>query len=251
MVGVSSETGYTSAVAFSGVALLSGAGLALPSYMVPSRVIGVREWPRTSSAKIDRKRLPAAEAETRDTSTIVAPRSAAEASVREAFASVLGVEASTISVEARFVEELGGTSLKAVLLARELAKALDVPLSVADVRQLQTAASIAASLLLAGSTTTQPLPPLETSRLTARRPLGAELVSWNQTQLLTVYHAGGATAAYNIPMPYWLMGPLQAGALRAALSALVERHEVLRTTYEVDVDSGGFTQRVGGVPELG
>ena len=42
MVGVSSETGYTSAVAFSGVALLSGAGLALPSYMVPSRVIGVR-----------------------------------------------------------------------------------------------------------------------------------------------------------------------------------------------------------------
>ena len=81
----------------------------------------------------------------------------------------------------------------------------------------------------------------------AGQPLGAQPVSWNQSQLLTVHHAEGATAAYNIPMPYWLVGPLQPKALRGALSALVERHQVLRTTYEVDDD--GFTQRVGGVPE--
>ena len=33
------------------------------------------------------------------------------------------------------------------------------------------------------------------------------------------------------------------GAMRAALEALVERHAVLRTTYEVGAD-GGFAQRV-------
>ena len=37
---------------------LSGARDALPAYMVPSVVVGVDAWPRTSSGKIDRKRLP-------------------------------------------------------------------------------------------------------------------------------------------------------------------------------------------------
>ena len=40
---------------------LSGARDALPAYMVPSVVVGVDAWPRTSSGKIDRKRLPVAE----------------------------------------------------------------------------------------------------------------------------------------------------------------------------------------------
>ena len=51
---------FTEAVPFSTVASLHGARAALPSYMLPSVVIGVKEWPRTSSAKIDRKRLPPA-----------------------------------------------------------------------------------------------------------------------------------------------------------------------------------------------
>eukprot|EP00964_Phaeocystis_antarctica_P004072 scaffold2192_cov82-Phaeocystis_antarctica.AAC.1 len=87
------------------------------------------------------------------------------------------------------------------------------------------------------------LPPLE-PLAGGVRPGEACPVSWNQSQLLTVHAgSGGAEAAYNIPLALWLRGPLAVGALRAALDALVARHAVLRTTFEVDAD-GGFVQRV-------
>eukprot|EP00964_Phaeocystis_antarctica_P116779 scaffold80689_cov92-Phaeocystis_antarctica.AAC.1 len=87
------------------------------------------------------------------------------------------------------------------------------------------------------------LPPLE-PLAGGVRPGEAYPVSWNQSQLLTVHAGGGgAEAAYNIPLALWLRGPLAAGALRAALDALVARHAVLRTTFEVDAE-GGFVQRV-------
>ena len=56
--GAAGERGFGAAVPFGRVAALAGAAAALPAYMVPSVVVGVREWPRTSSAKIDRNRLP-------------------------------------------------------------------------------------------------------------------------------------------------------------------------------------------------
>eukprot|EP00964_Phaeocystis_antarctica_P049584 scaffold28753_cov67-Phaeocystis_antarctica.AAC.1 len=53
--------GFSAAMPFGRVTALAGAAAALPAYMMPSVVVGVREWPRTSSAKIDRNRLPAPE----------------------------------------------------------------------------------------------------------------------------------------------------------------------------------------------
>ena len=38
--------------------VVEGLHSALPSYMVPSLVVGIGDWPRTSSGKIDRKQLP-------------------------------------------------------------------------------------------------------------------------------------------------------------------------------------------------
>ena len=143
VVGASDDAGYTAASAFSGVESLVGAASSLPSYMVPSWVIGVAEWPRTSSAKIDRKRLPHVKQGSVEVSVTVAPRSAAEAMVREAFASVLGLEASTISVKVSFFE-LGGNSLKAVLLARRLTEVCDRTVSAADVTSHATVAGLAA-----------------------------------------------------------------------------------------------------------
>eukprot|EP00964_Phaeocystis_antarctica_P071200 scaffold43398_cov61-Phaeocystis_antarctica.AAC.1 len=87
------------------------------------------------------------------------------------------------------------------------------------------------------------LPPLE-PLAGGVRPGEAYRVSWNQSQLLTVHAGGGgAEAAYNMPLAHWLRGPLAVVALRAALAALVARHAVLRTTFEVDAD-GGCVQRV-------
>ena len=102
--GVAGERGFGAAVPFGRVAALAGAAAALPAYMVPSVVVGVREWPRTSSAKIDRNRLPPPEGGGGAATEVVAPRSAAERAARDAIAAVLGRAAEGVSVEADFCE---------------------------------------------------------------------------------------------------------------------------------------------------
>ena len=108
------------AAPFGSVASLAGVRSSLPVYMVPSVVVGIDAWPRSSSGKIERRRLPAADVQPADASAIVGPRTPEETAARAAFAAVLGVAAEAISVEAGFFE-LGGNSLQAVRLARELA----------------------------------------------------------------------------------------------------------------------------------
>ena len=231
------------AVPFGRVPSLAGVRGALPAYMVPSLVVGVDEWPRTSSGKIARQRLPAVERPLGGAAEAVAPRTPAEAAVRAALASVLGLEAEAVSVEASFFE-LGGNSLRAVALARRLTEALGRPVGVADVLQTPTAAGLAA--WGGGDAEAVVLPPLVRVVDASALLSSAHPVSWSQSQLLTVHvnGDGAAAAAYNIPMAQWLCGPLEAAALRRALGALVDRHAVLRTTYEERADGGGFAQRV-------
>ena len=88
------------AVPFGRVPSLAGVRGALPAYMVPSLVVGLDEWPRTSSGKIARQRLPAVERPLGGAAEAVALRTPAETAVRAALASMLGLEAAAVSVEA-------------------------------------------------------------------------------------------------------------------------------------------------------
>eukprot|EP00964_Phaeocystis_antarctica_P159261 scaffold130231_cov80-Phaeocystis_antarctica.AAC.1 len=142
--------------------------------------------------------------------------------------------------------EAGLDSLGAVELRNQLQEALGegapaLPSTLAF--DHPTARQLAVFLAHGASSSTALLPLLE-PLASGVRAGEAYPVSWNQSQLLTVHAGGGgAEAAYNIPLALWLRGPLAAGALRAALDALVARHAVLRTTFEVDAE-GGFVQRV-------
>ena len=237
------KSGFTDALHLTDLNALQGVRDALPEYMVPSLVIGVDEWPRTSSGKIDRKRLPAPDGFAAGKTEVVAPRSAAEAAVYDAFAAALGLDAETISVEASFFE-LGGNSLRAVVLAQRLTSALGHTVSAAEVLQRPTVAALASTHDAHDDCDTNDTHTVVTSTVDASALLSsAHPVSWNQSQLLTV-HLVGATAAYNIPMAHWLVGPLDVEALRQALGAVIERHAILRTTYEHGADGSDFVQRV-------
>lgn len=81
---------------------------------------------------------------------------------------------------------------------------------------------------------------LEKRNATARiRPQPRELVgkvtrapaSWAQQRLWFFDQLQGSSAAYNIPLSLRLAGELDEAALRRALDEIVQRHEVLRTTF--------------------
>ncbi|WP_233475922.1 condensation domain-containing protein [Paenibacillus sonchi] len=54
----------------------------------------------------------------------------------------------------------------------------------------------------------------------------------------------GRGTAYNVPVIRRIKGMLDAGRLGEALKKLVNRHESLRTTFELDADSGMLRQKV-------
>src|SRR5262249_28272510 len=55
--------------------------------------------------------------------------------------------------------------------------------------------------------------------------------SWAQQRLWFFDQLAGGGWAYNVPIALTLEGALDTDALRAALDALVQRHEVLRTVF--------------------
>ena len=70
--------------------------------------------------------------------------------------------------------------------------------------------------------------------------------SWAQRRMWFIDQLEGAAAAYNIPICIRLTGRLNREALLEALSALVHRHEALRTTF---VSVGGeLLQEIASVP---
>jgi amino acid adenylation domain-containing protein len=65
------------------------------------------------------------------------------------------------------------------------------------------------------------------------RAAGPAPLSFAQQRLWFLDRLMPGDPAYNLPWPVWFDGPLDADALRAALAAVVARHEALRTTFQV------------------
>lgn len=61
--------------------------------------------------------------------------------------------------------------------------------------------------------------------------------SYGQEAQWFLWRLAESSPAYNVPTCYDVTGPLRPGALRMALRALMQRHEILRTTYG-DTDTG-------------
>lgn len=100
--------------------------ITLPSYMVPQAFVVMPEFPRTLNGKVDRRALPAPEAES--DSRAISPRNQVEESLVKIWESVLGIR--PIGVTANFFD-LGGHSLMAARLIAEIQDATGntIPLS--------------------------------------------------------------------------------------------------------------------------
>ncbi|WP_084436877.1 non-ribosomal peptide synthetase [Aldersonia kunmingensis] len=190
----------------------------LPSYMVPSAVVVLDEFPLTPNGKIDRRALPEPVMEAR---TFRAPVTPIEAIVAQTFADVLGV--SGVGLDDDFFD-LGGNSLIATRVAARLGAALEAQVPVRVVFEAATVEALAVRVERHVGTGGR-------ARLVAgRRPERIPL-SLAQQRMWFLNRLDPTSAVNNIPVAVRLSGALNVAALSAAIGDVIERHEVLRTVY--------------------
>ncbi|MFD1935085.1 amino acid adenylation domain-containing protein [Nonomuraea mangrovi] len=190
----------------------------LPEVMVPADILILPSLPTSSSGKVD---VQALHALVPDAPAMGAPpESPAERAVAEVWARVLdrvpGLEDDFFAC--------GGHSISAMRLVSGLREALGREVAVEDVYAARTLGALAA-LVEGAPPVAEELPSGSPPALTA-----AQRRLWFLERLFP------GNVAYNIALAERLRGPLDVAALERALTAVAERHEVLR--WRVPDDGG-------------
>ncbi|MFD9685542.1 amino acid adenylation domain-containing protein [Kitasatospora sp. NPDC059088] len=192
----------------------------LPGYMVPAAVVPLTTLPVNSNGKVDRRALPAPDYSAATPGR--AARNATEQTLCALFAEVLGT--AEPSIDDNFFD-LGGHSLLATRLTSRIRTALGTELPLRTLFDHPTIAALAQHL---GADTTP-----GRAGLTARTRPEPVPLSYAQQRLWFIDQFEGPSALYNTPFALRLTGPVDTGALTAALHDLLARHEVLRTLFPV------------------
>ncbi len=198
----------------------------LPEYMVPAAFVRMDRLPLNANGKLDQAALP--EPEARSAAAYIAPRTAAEEVIAGIWAEVLRLD--RVSAGGDFFE-LGGHSLLATQVVSRVRAAFGVELALRTLFEAPRVSELAARVEALRSSQA-PAPPLRPAAHDGPPPL-----SFAQERLWFLDQLEPGSAAYNMPGALELEGPLDPGALRAALAAVVARHEALRTTFELVADN--------------
>jgi amino acid adenylation domain-containing protein len=196
----------------------------LPDYMVPSAFLVLDRLPLTQNGKVDRCKLPAPGASPRNGHCNLDPGSPVEARLAGIFSDLL--RQGPVGVHDDFFE-IGGQSLLAMQAASRIRQAFGIELPITSVFANPTPAGLAetvAGILRSGSDG-HDLPMVRAPRPGAFPLLGSQQSIWDLQERFPGKTGPTPSRAYR------LRGPLSAGALRDSISALIERHEALRSRF--------------------
>ncbi|GAA1591054.1 non-ribosomal peptide synthetase [Actinoplanes couchii] len=201
----------------------------LPGYMVPSLIVAVDEIPMLASRKVDRSRLPVPVI-TRADEGYVAPSGPVQEVIAGIWADLLSAD--RIGAADDFFA-LGGHSLLVTRVMSRVREAFGVEVPFGALFDTPTVAGLAqvVSGMLAGGATAV-LPPVVAVDRDQQLPL-----SFPQQRLWFLDQLIPGNPFYNLPAAYRLLGPLDVEALHRTVTAIVHRHEVLRTVFPAP--SGG------------
>jgi len=204
-------------------------GSQLAAYMVPARWLELAQLPLNANGKVDRRALAALDlplAE-QDQQQRVAPRTATEEALAEIWQGLLGLD--TVGVHDDFFA-IGGHSLLATQMLSRIRRRLEVNLPLRIVFEGGTLERLAEAV----DRQRDGQNAVERDSEIVRVPRDQTLpLSYAQQRLWFLDRFEGPSAAYNMGSVVRLRGALDIAALQAALQAVLERHESLRTAFEL------------------
>ena len=207
----------------------------LPEFMSPAAFVFLDALPLTPNGKVDRKALPAPDFSSANEDSLAAPRTQIEEVLLGIWANVLGIQQP--GIHDNFFE-LGGHSLLATRLISQIRHELHVEVALSKVFESPTVARLAEHVdQIMRDAPAVIYTPIETAPRSEPLPL-----SFAQQRLWFLDQMEPGNPFYNISAVVRLRGELNVEALERSFGEIVNRHEVLRTRFEV-VD-GGLVQIV-------
>jgi amino acid adenylation domain-containing protein len=194
--------------------------------IIPNFFVHLQRLPLTTNGKVDHAALPGVE----EAKKLVGRNSALPGTLVEEltagiWAEVLGLE--RVGVDDNFFN-LGGHSLLATQVISRVREVLNTEVSLRTLFESPTVAAFSEAVERErrGGKPADVAPIRAVSR-NAEIPL-----AFAQQRLWFIHQLDPSSAAYNIPRAMRLRGALVVSALQQSLTALVARHEVLRTRFQ-------------------
>ncbi|PTX61363.1 fengycin family lipopeptide synthetase D [Kordia periserrulae] len=190
----------------------------LPSYMVPTYFVHIKDIPLTPNGKINRDALPEISTDNIIKAEYVAPRNDVEEQLKEIWEKIIGVD--TIGIKDNFFE-LGGHSLMISQVINTMYKEMGKSVSFKTFSVNPTIENLSAEL---------------NEKQYEAIPVAAEATSYPLTpaqhRLWLLSQLEGGTNAYQITGAYHFKGNLDDEIFINAFTNVVKRHESLRTYFK-------------------
>jgi amino acid adenylation domain-containing protein len=223
----------------------------LPEFMVPAAFVRLDAFPVTPNGKLDRRALPAPDADAFAARAYEAPLGEVEETLAAIWAELLRME--RIGRRDDFFA-LGGHSLLATRLVSRVRQVFGVEVPLRSLFERPTVAELAGRVEELRRAGLPALPPVVPAERTGALPL-----SFAQERLWFVDRLEPGSTTYNLPAALRLTGAMDERALERALGEIVRRHEALRTVFaeadgapvQVIAPFGGFTLPVEDLSGLG
>ncbi|WP_416235670.1 amino acid adenylation domain-containing protein, partial [Nodularia sp. UHCC 0506] len=197
----------------------------IPDYMIPSQFITLDTLPLTPNGKIDRRALPKPQFKT--SLEIIAPRTPTEELLLNIWQSVLNLN--SVGITDNFFT-LGGHSLLVIHLVSQIQQVFGVDISLRQIFETPTISELAtlidsSQLSLSNS-------------ISVRESTDKILLSFAQQRLWMLAQIEPKNPSYNVAAALRLNGDVNIDVLTQSFKEIIQRHEVLRTSF-LNVDGQG------------
>src|SRR5579872_366906 len=205
----------------------------LPEHMVPEVFVRLQKLPLTGNGKVDRRSLPEPDLSIGIEEQYVAPRTEMEKAIADVWQEVLGVK--RVGLHDDFFT-LGGHSLNATRIVLNLRSRLSHGVSIRQLFLNPTVAELAAALN--GEAAQSPV-----AEVIPRLPeQSAYLLSPAQKPMWLTLHGvlEKEVHGWGFPQIVRMPGEMDRVVLHAALQALIERHDLLRSSFVEIASEPGY-----------